>query len=79
MLRQQITAVGDSAALLLSDEMLGAMRIHVGDEVDVSVVDRKLIMRPLNEVEREQKIKSMTQVIIKRRKSAYERLADGVS
>lgn len=79
MLRQQIISVGNSAALLLSDEMLGAMGIHVGDEVDVSVEDRKLIMKPLNEVEREQKVKSMTQVIIKRRKSAYERLADGVS
>jgi virulence-associated protein VagC len=51
----------------------------VGDELDIEVVDRKLILRPLNEVEREQKLKSTTEAIFERRKSAYQRLAEGPS
>jgi len=79
MSRQQITAVGDSAALLLPQEILELIGVHVGDELDIEVVDRKLILRPLNEVEREQKLKSTTEAIFERRKSAYQRLAEGSS
>ncbi len=79
MSRQQITAVGDSAALLLPQEILELMGVHVGDELDIEVVDRKLILRPLNEVEREQKFKSTTEAIFERRKSSYQRLAEGPS
>ena len=77
MSRQQIIAVGDSAALLLPQKILDLMGVHVNNELDVEVVDRKLILRPLNEVEREQKLKSTTQALFERRKSAYQRLAEG--
>ncbi|MCK5118177.1 MAG: hypothetical protein KAR36_04475 [Candidatus Latescibacteria bacterium] len=79
MSRQQIIVVGDSAALLLPQKILDLMGVHVNNELDVEVVDRKLILRSLNEVEREQKVKSTTQALFERRESAYQRLAEGQS
>lgn len=79
MSRQQIIVVGDSAALLLPQKILDLMGVHVNNELDVEVVDGKLILRSLNEVEREQKVKSTTQALFERRESAYQRLAEGQS
>ena len=78
MARIQITKVGNSAALLLPEEFLSLIGIHLYDEVDVELADRKLIMRSLNEAERHQKIDEITNKVFERRKSAYKRLAEGV-
>jgi antitoxin component of MazEF toxin-antitoxin module len=77
MSREQITRVGTSAALLLPQDVLDQMGVSIGDEVDLSIVNRKVILRPLDEVEREQKLEAATQDIFERRRSAYERLAGG--
>ncbi len=52
MLRRKITTSGNSAALLLSKDLLGLMGVQVGDEVDVDLIDRTLIVRPVTETER---------------------------
>ena len=78
MSHKRITKAGNSAALLLSKKMLDKIGIDIGDTVDISIVDRTLILRPLDEVERTQKIDAVTKSVFKRRKSAYERLAKGV-
>ena len=75
MAQQQITKVGQTAALLLPQDMLEQMGIHVGDTIDISIVDGILIVSPLYEEEREQKIQAAIQKVFKRRKSAYQRLA----
>jgi len=75
MSRKQITKIGDSAALLLPQDVLDQIGIEVGDEVDLAVVDRKLILRPLDEAEREERCETATKDILRRRRSAYERLA----
>jgi AbrB family looped-hinge helix DNA binding protein len=78
MSRKRITASESSGALLLPKEILEMMGVDEGDEVDVSVVDRTLILRPLDEVERALKIDAATESTFKRRESAYEELAKGV-
>jgi antitoxin component of MazEF toxin-antitoxin module len=77
MSRKRITASEDSATLLLPREMLDALGVGDGDEVDVSVTGRTLILRPLDEAERAQKIEEATRTVFERRKSAYEELAKG--
>jgi len=64
--------------LLLTDEILKLLDICVDDEVDITVKDRVLIISPLNEKERKQKIDNAVQNTFKRRKTAYQRLAEGV-
>ena len=78
MSRAQIKKVGDSVVLLLTDEILKLLNICADDEVDITVQNRILIMSPLNEKERKQKIDNAVQNIFGRRESAYRRLAEGV-
>ena len=78
MSRKRIDTSEDSASILLPQEVLDQLGINAGDEVDLSVVDRTLILRPLDEAERARKIEDITGTIFERRKSAYEQLAKGV-
>ncbi len=52
MSRKRITASENPATLLLPQEILDLMGIGDGDEVDVSVIERTLILRPLDEAAR---------------------------
>lgn len=75
MLRKIITTTGESAAILLPKEYLEKMGIDIGDEIDMSIKGQTLILRPLDNSERAQKIDEVTKIVFKRRKSAYEKLA----
>ena len=77
MSRKRITATENSSTLLLPQDILDMMGVGDGDEIDVSVVDRTLIVRPLDDAERARKIESATQSVFEQRKSAYEELAKG--
>ncbi len=77
MSRKRITVVEDSSMVVLPKEVLDMMGVKAGDEIDLSVVDRTLIVRPLDEVERARKVDAVTESVFKRRKSAYEELAKG--
>lgn len=77
MSRKRITASENPAALQLPQEMLDMMDVNDGDEIDVSIVDRTLILRSLDEAERARKIGAATEAVFQRRRSAYEELAKG--
>jgi antitoxin component of MazEF toxin-antitoxin module len=77
MSREQITLIGQSAAVFLPQEILEQMGVSIGDEVDLAVIDHTLILRSLSEVEREQKLEAVKKDIVERRRNAYERLAKG--
>ena len=77
MSRKRITASENPTTLLLPQELLDTLGVDDGDEIDVSVVDRTLILRPLDEAERAQKIETATKSVFDRRKTAYEELAKG--
>jgi len=77
MSRTQIKKMGNSAVLLLTDEILKLLDICEDDEVDIIVQNRTLIVSPLNETERKQKIDNAVRNIFRHRESAYQRLAEG--
>ena len=77
MSRERITAVGESAALLLPKDVLDKLGIAIGDEVELSLIDRTLILQPLDEADRAQKLETVTKTVFERRQSAYTRLAQG--
>lgn len=78
MSRKRIAASGDSTAILLPQELLDQLSISAGDEVDLVVADRTLILRPLDEAERAITIEDATSTVLDRRSSAYQELAKGV-
>ena len=77
MSRKRLAMSDDSAAILLPREVLDEMGVLEGDEVDVSVSDGMLIMRPLD-AERARKIDDATNAVFERRDTAYKKLAEGV-
>lgn len=77
MSRRRIIASGDSPAILLPQEVLDEMGLGIGDEVDLTIVERDLVLRRVDEAERGRMIQESTDAVLERRKNAYERLAEG--
>jgi len=78
-MRRRISTSGNSAALVLSQDLLGLMGIGVGDEVDVALVDRTLVVRPLPEVERAAKVQDAIDEVFRRDAGLLRRLGEGVT
>ena len=78
MSRKRIATSEDSAAIVLPQEVLDQLGLNAGDEVDLSIVERTVILRPLDEADRASKIEDLTSKIFERRHSAYDELAKGV-
>ena len=77
MSRERLTAVGESAALILPQEALERLGITIGDEVEVSLLDRTLLLQPVDEADRSQRLAVLTKSVFARRQDAYARLAQG--
>ena len=77
MSRKRISVSDDPTTLELPQEILDEMGVADGDEVDVSVVDRTLILMPKDEIERVQKLGTVIKSVLERRKRAYQELAKG--
>ena len=77
MSRERITTSGEDAAVRLSGEILEDLGMAIGDEVELLIVERTLVLRPLSEIERAEKIDTATENVIERRKSTSEELARG--
>ncbi|GAK60132.1 hypothetical protein U27_00023 [Candidatus Vecturithrix granuli] len=75
MSQQQITQMGNTAALLLPPDILEQTGIHIGDTIEISVVDGMLIVFTLQEFERKQKIQDAVRKVFARRQSTYQRLS----
>ena len=77
MSRERITAVGESATILLPKEVLDKLGIASGDEVELSLIDRTLMLQPLDEANRAQQLAAITKAVFARRQRAYTQLAQG--
>jgi len=77
MSRERISTSGEDATVRLPGEILEGLGLAVGDEVEMFLVERTLVVRPLSEAERADKIDAITNDVIERRTSAYEELARG--
>lgn len=74
---KQIVTVGESAELVLNQAILRQIGAGAGDQVEIKLTGRTLTVRTLDEVERAQKIATITKDIFDRRREAYEVLAQG--
>ena len=77
MLRRKITTSGNSAALVLSQDLLGLMGVKVGDEVEISVVDRTLIVRPADVTARDARFAEALEYTLRTQHDVLARLAQG--
>lgn len=77
VLRKKVTAVGNSAAIVLSRDLLQLLGLEIGQEVELSVIDRTLVVRSAQESERTELIRQAADRIFERRKGLLARLAEG--
>lgn len=70
-----IVAHGDAAAIVIPAAVLQAVGLRIGDVVDLSLLDRQLILRPSEDAARRQRIEEITQEVLEHRRDAYQRLA----
>lgn len=66
---------GNSAAVVLPTEVLESVGLRIGDAVDVTVGDRQLILRPVEDDARRRLLAEITQDVFEKRRDAYQRLA----
>ena len=62
---------------MLSQDVLGLMGVSVGDEVELQLVDRTLLVRPIDDGERERRVADAMDKVLSRRKKLMTRLAEG--
>ncbi|HEX6606148.1 MAG TPA: hypothetical protein VF276_04460 [Chloroflexia bacterium] len=74
-MREKITNLGDSPALVLSPEILAQMGLSVGDEIEITLADGVLTVRPLPDAERAATIQAAMDDVFARRADALRRLS----
>ena len=77
MMFELIATGGNSVAVVFPRELLAQVGMEVGDQVDMMLIDRTIVLRPIDEAERAQRIEEITEQLFTQRKSAYEALAEG--
>ena len=77
MLRRKITTSGNSAALVLSQDLLGLMGVKVGDEVEIEVAGSTLIVRPIDDKRRDEIFRDAMEKVLRENHDVLERLARG--
>jgi antitoxin component of MazEF toxin-antitoxin module len=73
----QVTIVphGDAAAVVLPASVLEALGLQVGDVLEATVREQELILRPVEDAARRQRLDEITREVVERRRDAYQRLA----
>jgi putative addiction module antidote len=75
MLTKKITAFGNSAGLVLSQDILGLLGVKVGDEVEIAFVEKTMIIRPLDKKARDQKVRKAMDEVFKEHEGLLKKLA----
>lgn len=75
MSESSIVPLGDSAAVVLPAELLRELKLQVGDPVQVTLSEGRLVVSPATDNAREALVNELTEDLLQRRGDAYRRLA----
>ncbi len=67
----------DDASLPLSPETLEAIGINAGEDLDIEIIGRALVVRSVDDAERSRDFATVFESLLERRRFAYEELAKG--
>jgi antitoxin component of MazEF toxin-antitoxin module len=73
---RQLTIVphGDAAAVVLPTAVLESIGLRIGDVLEATLDEGQLILRPVEDSARRQRLEEITQEVVERRRDAYQRL-----
>jgi antitoxin component of MazEF toxin-antitoxin module len=72
-----VATLEQRSSVPLPPEALDALGIQAGAEVEVEIVGRALVVRPIEEARRSAEFISAVESILSKRRTAYEELAKG--
>jgi len=74
---KRITTIDDASSVLLPQEAVDALGVGAGGELDIEIVGRALVVRSVEEAQRSREFGKIFESVLKRRREAYEQLAEG--
>ena len=74
---KRITTIDDASSVLLPQEAVDALGVSAGGELDIEIVGRALVVRSVEEAQRSREFIKIFESVLKRRREAYEQLAEG--
>ena len=72
-----IAIIDDASAVSLPPEAVEALGVGAGGELDIDIVGRALVVRSVEEAQRSREFVNIFESVLKRRREAYEQLAEG--
>lgn len=72
-----VTTLDQRSSVALPPEAIEALGVEVGAELEVEIVGRALVVRPVEEARRSRDFMSSFESILPRRRTTYEELAKG--
>jgi len=74
---KRITTLDESASVLLPPEAVEALGVDAGEELDIEIVGRALVLRSLEEAQRSREFLDTFESVLQKRREAYDQLAEG--
>ncbi len=74
---KRITTLDDTASVSLPPEAVDALGVNAGDELDIQIVGRALVVRSADEARRSNEFADIFESVLMKRRRAYEQLAEG--
>ena len=72
-----VTTIDQRSSVALPPEVLAALGVEAGAELEVEIVGKALVVRSVEEARRSREFISAFDSILSRRRTAYEELAKG--
>ena len=72
-----VTTIDQHSSVALPPEALEALGVEAGAQLEVEIVGRALVVRPVEEARRSRDFMSAFESILAKRRTAYEELAKG--
>jgi antitoxin component of MazEF toxin-antitoxin module len=76
LMSKRITTLDDTASVSLPPEAVDALGVSKGDELDIEIVGRALVVRAAEEARRSRSFAEVFDSVLKERRPAYEKLAE---
>ena len=74
---KRITTLDDASSVSLPPEAVEALGVGAGGELDIEIVGRALIVRSVEDAQRSREFADTFESVLKKRRRAYEQLAEG--
>lgn len=74
---KRIAIIDETSSVLLPQEAVEALGVNAGAKLDIEIIGKAIVVRSVEEAERSRTFAQIFESVLKRRRGAYEQLAEG--